>query len=264
MRLPPILCLSAVIACSPAEAGAWTQDKGQTQIIISTTVSEAWDQFGPVPTPKGFYFNKTFIQSSLEYGLSDTLTLLAAPEFVSARWGSASQAAIKAPDTAVETGLRLRLFSGAGVLSIQGTVRTAGAFDLYIADPTSSGPAKLISGKAVEARLLYGTNFKLFGCSGYTDLEAAERWISRPRPNEIVVDASSGLWLTKKTLVLLQSFNTLSQGRTSQPYRADKLEISLVQNLVKEWSLQAGGFVSPFGRDTIVERGITLSIWRRF
>jgi hypothetical protein len=264
MRLPLILCLYAVSACLPAAAGAWTQVKGQTLLIDGITVSEASDQFGPTATPKGFYFNKTFIQSSLEYGVTNWLTLLAAPEFVSARWGASQQAAVKAPDTAVDAGLRLRLFAGAGVLSIQGTACSAGAFDLYVADPTSNGSAKLISGKAAEARLLYGRNFKLFGRDGFSDVEAAERWISRPRPNELAVDTATGLWLTKKTLVLLQTFNTLSQGRTSQPYRASKLEVSLVQNLVKEWSLQMGGFVSPSGSNTIVERGITLSIWRRY
>jgi hypothetical protein len=260
------LCVLVLLSLplGPAAAGAWTQDSGATQIITSITVSEAFDQFGPIATPRGFYFNKTFIQSSLEYGLTNSLTLLAAPEYVSARWGATAQPAIKAPDTAIEAGLRLRLFSGAGVFSVQGTVETAGAFDLYVADPASTGAGRLISGKAAELRVLYGSNFKLLGCSGFSDLEAAQRWISAPRPNEIAFDTTTGIWLSKKTLLLLQSFETVSQGKTNQPYSADKLELSAVHTLVKGWSLQLGGFVSPAGQNTIEERGLTLAIWRRF
>lgn len=260
LRVLPLLFLPF----GPAMAGAWTQDRGQTQIITSVTVSEAFDQFGPIAAPRGFYFNKTFVQESFEYGLTDWLTLLAAPEYVSARWGAAAQAAIKAPDTAVEGGLRLRLFSGAGVLSVQGTVETAGAFDLYVADPAGSGAGRLVSGKAGELRLLYGTNFKLLGARCFADLEAAQRWISAPRPNETAFDATTGIWLSKNSLLLLQSFNTLSQGKTDQPYRADKLELSVVHTLVKGWSLQMGGFLSPTGSNTIEERGLSLAIWRRY
>lgn len=264
MRGASILVLVALLSAA-AHGGAWTLSKGQTQIITATTVSEAFGQFGPLAAPAGFYFNKTFIQSSIEYGLSDAVTLIAAPEFVSARWGSKGEAPIKAPDKAVEAGLRIRLFSGFGVLSLQGSAETAGAFDLYVADPKTNGAGKLISGKAAELRLLYGTNFTLFGLGGFADFETALRWISRPRPNEVACDLSAGLWLAKnKTLLLLQSFNTVSQGRTDVPYRADKLEISLVQILVPGWSLQLGGLVSPLGHNTIRERGLTLSIWRRF
>lgn len=108
------------------------------------------------------------------------------------------------------------------MFSIQGSGKTAGAFDMAIS-------ADKAAGSQAELRLLYGRNYKLLGLDGFTDLQVAERWIKRPRPNEMAIDATIGLWLTPKTLAMFKSYNIVSGGGGQAPYtfyRMHKLELS--------------------------------------
>ena len=242
-------------------AGAWTQDRGRVQIFSSLTVSRASKSFDEAGKPTHeVLFYKIFMQNSIEYGLTDAVTLFAAPEYVTVQSAEKGQAITRARDTAVEAGARILLLSRIGMLSIQGSAKTAGAFDMTVS-------ANQDSGRQAELRLLYGRSFKLFGNDGFIDLQAAQRWISRPRPDEIVIDATAGLWLRHGTLAMLQSFNTVSGGGAVAPYvsyRMHKFELSLVQRVTHSWSLQVGGLISPIGQNIVAERGLTVSIWSRF
>ena len=48
------------------------------------------------------------------------------------------------------------------------------------------------------------------------------------------------------------------------PFRIHKLEASLVWKLTRRLSLQAGGIVTPAGRNALEERGAQLSLWTNF
>ncbi len=117
-----------------------------------------------------------------------------------------------------------------------------------------------------ELRVLYGTGFKLFGRDGFADVEAAQRFISKPLPDQTVLDATAGLWLGEKTMVMAQSFNTISGGDAGPPYtyfRSHKIELSVVRRIGARWSVQLGGYISPAGQNSLVEQGISLSLWLR-
>jgi hypothetical protein len=123
------------------------------------------------------------------------------------------------------------------------------------------------SGSQAELRLLYGTNYKLFGLDGFGDLQAAERWIKRPRPNEVAIDATIGLWLTPETLAMFKSYNVVSGGGGEAPYtfyRMHKLELSIVRRIAGHWSLQIGAFASPFGQNIVAEQGVVSALWYQF
>src|SRR6185437_13550221 len=95
------------------------------------------------------------------------------------------------------------------------------------------------------------------GRNGFFDIQAAQRWIASPRPNETPIDLTAGLWLNKRWMVMLQSFNIVSAGDAKPPYtyyRSRKLELSLVQKLSRHWALQVGAFYSPAGQNALVER----------
>jgi hypothetical protein len=66
---------------------------------------------------------------------------------------------------------------------------------------------------------------------------------------------------------MLQNFNIISGGDARPPYgyfRTHKLELSLVRRPSERWALQLGGFISPAGQNSLVEQGVSLSLWTQF
>jgi hypothetical protein len=256
MRIPAVLA-AMLLTVPAASGGAWTLEHGQAQIFTGTTVSRAGRRFDDKAAPsQKVVFDKLLLQSRMEYGLSDAVTLFAMPEYVAAESGGVT-GVTRSKGTAVEAGLRILLLSRIGMLSLQGSGKTAGAFDMSV----SAGGAP---GRQWELRLLYGKSFKLMHCDAFVDLEAAQRWIERPRPDERVFDATAGLWLVPGSLLMLQSFNSVA-GKGAVPpyenYRLHKLQASLVQRLSRRWSLQTGYFFAPFGRNVVQERGFVATVW---
>lgn len=249
-----VLILAMLLAATAAHAGAWTLGEGHWQVFTATTESSAaasFDAHGRPDTPTGF--SKLLVQNCLEYGVTGYLTLFATPGYAMAH----AQPFAAVSSTSIEAGARLLLDGRDGKLSLQGSYKTAGAFDLSVS-------ANRASGRQIELRLLYGTSFKLLGRDGFADLQVAQRWITQPRPNETPVDLTLGLWLNKRWMVMAQSFNIVSAGDAKPPYtyyRSHKLELSLVQKLSRHWSLQVGAFYSPAGQNALVEHGVQVSLW---
>src|SRR5258707_4484722 len=205
MRPAAIACVLLALI-GPARGGAWTLERGHWQVLAATIESGAgmsFDDQGRARIPTSF--NKLFIQNTFEYGLTGGLTLFATPNYVMAHVATPTVALTRANNTSFEGGARLLLFGLAGKLSLQASYKTAGAFDLSVS-------ANRASGRQIEVRLLYGTGFKLLGLDGFADIEVAQRWIARPRPNETPIDLTAGLWLTSRTMAMAQSFNIVSGG----------------------------------------------------
>lgn len=249
---------SMLLNCANAYAGAWTLSKYHWQIFTSATASQADGLFGSDGRPgHPTKFSKLLLQNCLEFGLTDRLTLFAIPAFVVANVQTKETKPVSARNSSFEGGARFLLLDSFGVLSVQGSYKTAGAFDLSVS-------ANRQPGRQIDARLLYGTNFSLFDMSGFADFQIGQRWINRPRPNETPVDLTAGLWVTPSTMVMARSFNVISDGDAISPYsyyRAHKIEVSVVEKLSKRWSLKVGAFASPAGQNAIVERGIGVALW---
>ena len=225
------LAAVAVLLMLPgaAQAAAWTQAKGTWQVISGIVYSDAgtsFDNHGNSVTP--VLFRRVLEVNDIEYGLTNRWTVFARSETADVRAQSATQPLTDAVNNAVELGFRLRpsrgphLLSDYDVISLEGTVRSAGAFNFaYSANASASG-------RGAGVRLLYGSPFKAWNRDGFINLEAGERWLSRPRPNETVADLTAGLWLNKHWLIMAQSFNVIS-GPAKPPYvyfRSHKLEAS--------------------------------------
>lgn len=254
----PATSLAFLLSVAAAQGGAWTLKRGHWQVFTATTQSSAglsFDRRGHADLATSF--NKFLVQNCIEYGATDYLTLFATPDYVLAHVRPTALAAARVSNSSFEGGARLLLEGRHGKLSLQGSYKTAGAFDLSVS-------ANRASGRQIELRLLYGTSFRLFGRDGFVDLQAGQRWIAAPRPNETPVDLTAGLWLTKTWMVMAQSFNIISAGDARPPYtyyRSHKIELSLVQKLSRHWSLQLGAFYSPAGQNALVERGVQVSLW---
>ena len=254
---------AAVLAVTPqrAHAGAWTLDRGHVQIISGVTVSRATRRFDASSHPSDkIVFSKLFVQNWMEYGLTDAVTLFLAPEYVIASADTDGTGAEFVRAASLEAGARILLLSRIGMLSLQVSGKTAGAFDM-------STSADGRSGRQIELRLLYGTNFRLFRREGYVDLEMAERWIRRPRPNEVALDATVALWISPRYLIQFQSFNTIAGSSSTSPYeyyRQHKLQLSMLRRLTPRWSLQSGAFISPAGQNIVQEQGVVAQLWYRY
>lgn len=250
--------LALTLSIGTAQAGAWTLPRGHWQMFSTSTQSQASSSFDAqgqdvLPTK----FDKLLLQDTFEYGLTSAVTIFATAAYATGKLQTPFVPLTTARDTSFEGGVRLSLYARHGRLSLQTSYKTAGAFDLSV----SAGHA---SGRQIELRLLYGTSFKLLGRDGFADIQVAQRWIAAPRPNETPVDLTVGLWMTKKLMVMAQSFNTISAGDAAAPYthyRSHKFELSVVEKLSRHWSLQVGAFVSPAGQNALVEKGISVSLW---
>lgn len=252
--------LAAVIPL-PARAGAWVQDRDHWLTITSLDISRAssgYDAHGQPDVPLGFY--KYYLKSLIEYGWSDRLTLFVAPEYGIGGQTLPGRKPFTANDFGVEGGTRYHLSDAFGVLSVQSSFKFAGPFDLA----NSVGQDSAYIG---EVRILDGAGFRLFGDDAFADAEVAQRFVSRPRPNETVIDLTAGLWINSKTMVMVQSFNTIGWSDGEPPYtwyRMHKLEASIVQHLWGRWFLQSGAYISPAGQNSLVEQGVVTGIWGRF
>jgi len=259
-RLPVITTCFVALLATPdaATAGAWTQKAHHWQIITSFDFARALDGYDDKGAAKApIKFIKFNSRNLIEYGWSDKLTLFAAPEYVVAESIWADKTPVVAKALSIEAGARYRLLDSFGVLSLQASYRSSGAFDL-------SNSRSIDTASIAELRMLYGTNFTLWSRNGFGDIELAERDITHPRPNETLLDLTGGLWFGEKTMVMLQSFNVVSGGDADPPdtyFRTHKIELSVVHKISARWSVQLGAFVSPAGQNSLVEQGFTLGFW---
>lgn len=246
-----------------ARAGAWTQPEGQWQAITGFIFSQADRTYG---SGAPIDFHKLLLQAYGEYGLRDTVTLFTTVESAAVSVRQDDAAPYRERDNAAEGGARLRLdpwlgLEDLGVLSLEASLRAAGAFNFAVSADRNTG------GSGAQLRLLYGRGFKLLERDGFVDVEVGERLLSGARPNETPLDLTVGLWLSADDMALVQSFNLFAgAGRLAAypAFESHKLQLSWVRRLSDRFRLQAGGFFSPAGRNALVEQGFCLSLWSRF
>ncbi len=249
------------VSAPRARAGAWTLGTGETQILAGVTVSQAshgYDSHGAPDLP--ISFDKALVQVHGEYGWNDWLTLIAAPEFAHAHLAQPGLVTQHANDAAMAAGFRVRLLDRFGVLSAQLTATTAGAFDMSVS-------AQGAPGRQLELRLLYGSNFTLFGASGFFDAEIGQRWIAGARADEVPIDLTAGVEVRPYLKILAQSFNVLAEGNARPPYhyyRMHKLSLSVVTRMRPGLSLETGFYLAPAGQNALAEEGTLLRLWLEF
>jgi hypothetical protein len=246
-----------LLGMGPASAGAWTEAVDQGQFIATFTGAAADRGFDATGAAQPSPSHRLLLQTYTAYGWREGITVFATTESVYARVG-----AVTAFDNGVDAGARLRLWhDDSDVLSGEISARTAGAYNYSV----SNGGDHASS--ALGLKLLYGHGFAWEGMNGFVDAQLGQRWITAPRPSEAGLDLTAGLWLDPDWMVMVQSFNLMSEGRARAPYvsfRQHKIEVSAVWRLSAAWSVQAGGFFSPRGRNALNEQGLLVAAWTRF
>jgi hypothetical protein len=253
----------ATFASAPAFAGAFTLAEGEAKIFLSGlyTAGDAYFDGRGKRRARDVY-RKSDLQLFAEYGLSDRFTAFGSTALqkidVSDYEGSDRKGLGRS-----EIGLRARLYqSGGWTGSVQGSVVIAGA---------KKGEGAAAIGEAddqVDLRGLVARSFELFGRHGFIDLQAGYRTRSGDPADEIRADATLGLRIAPRWLLMAQSFNTFGVARWSGPYplrqRIHKVQGALLFDLTKTLVIFGGVFATPIGRDAMDERGGTLGIGYRF
>jgi hypothetical protein len=227
--------------------------------VAASTSTGAFDNGGGVvSTPR---YDKLDFDALLEYGLTDQFTVIVQPGL--------QHIDIAAPISAARTGLdytefggRYRLWQNSDwVLSAQALLEIPGTAD-------RSNPAA-IGYTDVEAdfRLLLGHNFMLGALPAFAALEMAQRQRGDGAPDEFRADATLGVQVAPRWMVLAQSFNVVSEGAGSPvfgSYDYYKFQLSAVYALTPTWSLQGGGFTAYAGNNALQENGAIVGVWHRF
>jgi hypothetical protein len=254
--------LSLLCVPSVAWAGAWTLPAGSGQWFATVTGTSATSYFsdsGLAPTPR---YSKEEMQVLIEYGLTDRLTAIINPGLINID--------IAPPTSAEHFGLDYTEFGARyafwqipdWVVSGQATLRIPGNMD-------TSNPAA-IGYTDVEAdfRALLGHNFHIGGLPGFFDLEVAERWRTDGYPSEFRLDGTVGVRIFPRWMLLLQSFNVISEGPGISifggSYEYYKVQLSAVYALADTWSLQFGGISTYAGGNALQENGVILGVWHEF
>ena len=257
-----LLTLAWVAAPEPAQSGAWTQKKGEGLVIVTLAHSEADQRFDAIGAKRDQKdFRKTELRSYVEYGLTDWATLLAQPEWRIKEIGDGPGEQVSGFGRA-DIGLRLRLWQKKGwVGSVQGSVRAPGGGDPLA--PANGGDTEW----ELDGRLLLGRGMQVLERNAFFDMQLGYRHRFGDPADELRLDLTSGIDVMPKLLAMVQSFNSVSIGTPQGDFlstREHKIAASAVWRVDESWSLQIGGLMTPSGQNAIDERGLFVSVWRKF
>ena len=204
------------------------------------------------------YFHKDETAAYLEYGVDARHTLVARLAWQSVRRlnGPVHDAATGL--SASEIGLRRALWrDDRQIVSAQLLALVPGVGENVTNQPLGDGD------DAWEARLLWGRSLSQ---NQFIDVQMAHRWRGGVDLDEAHFDVSWGWRPVPRWLVLAQGFSVWSAdpARPGAPeFEQHKVQFS-IGRAIKAAEYHVGIVLTPAGRNTIDERGVFLSVWRRF
>lgn len=258
------VALALGVLCLPSAAwgGAWTLPEGTGQLLATFTAATSTTFFsdsGLAATPR---YNKEELHALLEYGLTGQLTAIVD--------SGLQHIDIATPTSAERTGLGYTEF-GARYAFIQEPAWTVSAQSTVLVPGTlqTSNPAAVgYTDVEADVRLLLGHNFQFGGAPAFFDVEAAERVRTAGYPSEFRAEATFGFRILPRWLLLIQSFNVVSETSglsvLGGSYDYEKLQLSAVYALTDAWSLQFGGYTTYAGHNALQENGLLFGVWRQF
>jgi hypothetical protein len=250
------ICLTA----QPALGGAFLQRPGMVLAIQELRFSgslQAFDSRGRL-RPVASY-QKFTLDTALEYGLTDWVTLLARLEAASV-FNEGPPAAFYRGLGMSELGARVELWGSRDrslIFSAQAMARWPGA---------GAGNAAASGMTAVETdwRLMAGGSFDVRERAGFWSIEGGLRKRSGPEPDEARLELATGLQVFDLLQVIVQGFHILIPRTPLNLHsQSHKAQLSLLFNPGRAWSLQAGAFRTLAGVNARQEKGLAVAFWRR-
>lgn len=260
-----VLFALLLLAGAPsARGGAWTQEEGHGQVILQGSATYSATEFGPsYDLYASRPYDKVEVTLVFEYGATDWLTLLAAPQFLNVSFGDPSPSSYAGPGYQ-DIGARVRLWrDAASVVSAQVVGRFSGTGN------SQSAAAVGYEDPELDLRLLYGLSFTLFGRPAFLDVQLAQRMRFGPPPDELHLDLTLGWRVVERWQLLAQSFSVISEGAGTGPYFGDsyeyyKLQMGAAYDLSAAITVQLSVVGTVFARNAPQENGLVLAAYYRF
>ncbi|MGI4765129.1 MAG: hypothetical protein ACRYGP_08710 [Janthinobacterium lividum] len=252
-------CLSGL--AGPAYAAAWNRPAGQGLAIFDYSLESGTDYFdGRGHLAPSRSFSKSELAAYVEYGATDSWTLIARPSLDDVRIGTPDAGTYRGLGSSALGAQWQALVFGPAVLAVQGSFLLPGS--------TSRANPAVIGNTAREGdlRLLGGLGLPL-PFRPFLDLEGSYRIRSGGGASQWHGDATFGFYPTDKLLILLQSFTTVPTGPGDvrlPSSRATRLELTGVYALTQSLALQFGVFTTRWGRDALRDHGFTTGVWWYF
>ena len=204
------------------------------------------------------YFYKDELALYLEYGLTDRFTLVARAAWQTVERRSGLDRDSAQGFAATEIGLRGALYADdRQIVSLQAMAILPGEGENISNQPLGEG------GNAWEIRALWGANP---GDALFADAQLAYRQREGVFSDEARLDLTLGWQPARRWHVLAQEFSvwSLEAARPGiHEFEQHKLQLSVGREFgAVEYHL--GASVTPAGRNTIEERAVFVSVWRRF
>lgn len=263
-----ILCLGSILflLSELAHAGAWTLEPKSRQIISTTIIDSADSVFGPdIGENDDPNFSKFESGLYIEQGLTSRVTLVGQSSYQTVSFNN---------------GVEQINFDGFGNTSLgvrYGAYRTdKQVFSFEIHGVLNGGGEDVPDGDlgrggvSVELRGLYGRNIKVGNKSGFFDVQLGVRSRFNGDPTEWRSDATAGLQLSEKILVLGQGFYMQNDGTLRDPFdpvfptKSLKGQISAVYWIRPKYGLQFGAVKTLWGENVVDEEAIILGLWQKF
>ncbi len=264
--------LSWIVALTPisAHAGAWTQKRGEKQLITSISINKATRYFDAQGQKRAqLPYIKQELTSYSEYGLYDDVTL-----GMQLRFARASQETATGKNSASNIGdsdffVRKRVWKNDfSVVSVQPSI-TIPSFDSPHTTPKIGADHP-----AYGLRSSYGRSFKLLNKWHYADVTGGYiHRVGKP-DDQLVLDSTLGFNLTEHWQIIPQLFLTKNRHKikggnaftqsASDDYDLAQAQLSVQYNWKDVGGVQLGVFNNVHGKNTGNSTGILISYIRNF
>ena len=248
------------LAAPPALAGAFLERPGMILAIQELSFSgssAAFDARGRL-IPVAAY-RKFTLQTSLEYGALDWLTVLGRLESVSVHAQGPPARDYRGLGMS-ELGARFQLWRSKDsdyVISAQAVRRLPMARE---GNPAAAGMTQ----SETDLRLMAGGAFDVRDRAGFWSVEAGLRQRGGLTPDERRLELAAGLYIFDLLQVLAQGFHVFTpRTPLAAASQSHKAQMSLLFNAGRSWSLQAGAFRTLAGVNVRRESGLLMAFWRR-
>ena len=242
-------------------AGAWPQPVGRTTLtsrVTATAAPHAFDAAGEVVGDADF--EKTEVETYLEYGWRETITLLAKPTAQHTIVGSQRRTGL----ATIEAGARARLWvfeEDQSVLSAQASLI------LPMREHDKQNPLMTSGHTDIDVRLLNGVPGTVLGWPDFGDTQLAYRHRGGAAPDEIRLDLTYGVHVTPDWTLMTQSLTVLTTGDARPPFRhfiSQKMQLSARWQFAPGRHIELGGLKTLSGVQTVRESGAFVSLWTSF
>lgn len=218
-----------------------------------------------LPTDK---FTQNTLQLYLEYGLLDGFTIGANPTYAWVRANHTNQHTKNNALIDTEVWGRYRVYENKGhVVSAQALVSIPGSYK------ANKDPILGYQQSDLEGRMLYGYSAYDVKIPWFFKIETAYRMRTKGPADEVRVDGSFGINITKRFMFLVESFNTIGQRNSKiatafspvnpPDYDLYKTSLSLVCSLTESNKVRVrlGYDKDLYGRNVGCGQAFVLGLW---